>query len=90
MEPFRKMQILALAEATLLYEVEGSQWVTSVEVADYCDITVAHASQLLRRYQVGGDLWRAMLQSFPLTYMYGITQKGVDKLEYWRAQGREI
>ena len=90
MDPFRKRQILSLAENCLLYGAEDEQWITSTEVADYCDITVAHASQLLRRYQVGGDLWRVAQWSFPLTYIYGITQKGVDKLQYWRDQGWDV
>lgn len=90
MVPFRKMQILSLAEACFLYEAESEQWITSVQVADYCEIPVAHASELLRRYQVGGDLWRKVQRSFPLTYVYHISQKGLDKLGYWRDQGEEI
>lgn len=60
---------------------DGDWWTTS-EVAQECGLNLTNASELLRRYRSQSLVNRERNYDVPRSYLYRITDVGLDRLQY--------
>jgi len=64
-------------------------WWTTIEVAQECDLSLANASELLRRYRGQSLVNRERNYDVPRGYRYQITRVGLERLQYLRSDVME-
>ena len=55
----------------------------SSTLASILELTHSNTSELLRRYCQSGEVSRQLVSKFPRRYLYRLTLKGYQRLEYW-------
>lgn len=69
--------------------LSDSQWWTTPEVAQRCDLNLTNASELLRRYRSQSLVNRQRNYDVPRGYIYRITRVGLERLQYLSSDAME-
>ena len=76
------MSSINSSKIMILTCLADGQWWTTPTVASACGLSLTNASELLRRYRSQSLVVRERNPSVPRGYLYGLTQVGLDRLNY--------
>jgi len=66
----------------ILWHLSDGQWWSTPAVASACGLSLTNVSELLRRYRGQSLVVRKRNPKVPRGYLYGLTQVGLERLNY--------